>query len=373
MKYETFEKRAVGIAGIFLTVFLGAAAVYLFFKPGFSLLLPFIIGWGTAMAVLPISNKLGKGSRLRKKIISVILLIVIIGFVIFLLSLIFRRLIYEVQRLLEHLTVDSEKIRELISVALDFAESITEHIPFLDRLTDGDELFYLRERIDRAVSDIISGFVSDLSTRIPQFIAAVIGALPSIMLFIIVTLISTFYFCVDIDNIHSAFKEILPKRLSEKLSVVKKHASGAALKYLRAYFLILLMTFFELFVGFSVLGIDYALLLAAVIAVIDILPIFGVGGVLLPWAAVLLISGDSYHGIGLIIVYACVTVVRQFAEPKIVGGSIGLHPLLTLFSIYAGFKLFGFVGMIFGPAAALLLKSVLMGNRKSTAKKDGPL
>ena len=293
------------------------------------------------------------------------LFIALILLVVLLLVLAFDRLIYEAQRLMERLADDSAHVYDLIGTALDFAQSITEHIPFLDELTTGEDMLGLRERIDSLVGDVISNFVTGLSARLPEWLGALVGALPSIILFVIVTLISGFYFCIDLGGIHAGIRALLPVGAAERLTPLRRRITGTALKYLRAYVLLLLMTFGELFIGFSILGIDYALLLAAVIAVIDILPVFGVGSVLIPWSAVVLISGNYYFGIGLLIIYACVTVVRQIAEPKIVGGSLGIHPLLTLISMYAGFKLFGIFGMIIGPAAALAAKSIFFGNEKT--------
>ena len=92
----------------------------------------------------------------------------------------------------------------------------------------------------------------------------------------------------------------------------------------------------------------------------DILPILGVGTVLLPWAIIeIAITKDIFTGIGLIIVYLIITVVRQITEPKVVAGSLGLHPLITIISMYAGFKLLGILGMIVGPMTALAVKSFL--------------
>lgn len=369
MKYETFERRAIGIAAILVCIFLGIAFLYFFFKYGLSILLPFLIGWLVALAIVPLAKKLaGKGEK-RSKAVSVILLLLLLSLVVFLLVLAFDRLIFEVRRLMERLSYDSAYAGDLIGEALDFAQSVTEHIPFLDRLTLGAELSSLRERIDALVADMISGIVTKLSTQIPIWLGNLIAAFPSFILFVIVTLISSFYFCVDLDTIHSGIRAILPHEAAKKLTPLKKRFAGVAVKYLRAYVLLLLMTFGELFVGFSILEIDYALLFAAIISIIDILPVFGVGSVLIPWSVILLFSGNYYRGIGLLIVYACVAVVRQISEPKIVGGSLGLHPLLTLIAMYAGFKLFGFFGMIIGPAAALAVKSIFFVSDTKTYKK----
>ena len=141
---------------------------------------------------------------------------------------------------------------------------------------------------------------------------------------------------------------------------VKKRVCGTAAKYLRAYVLLLLLTFGELFVGFLILKVPYPLLIALLVALVDILPILGVGTVLLPWAIIeIAITKDIFTGIGLIIVYLIITVVRQITEPKVVAGSLGLHPLITIISMYAGFKLLGILGMIVGPMTALAVKSFM--------------
>lgn len=103
---------------------------------------------------------------------------------------------------------------------------------------------------------------------------------------------------------------------------------------------------------------DYAFLLAAVIAVIDILPVLGVGTVLIPWATIAFIERNMRLGFGLLILYGVIVIVRQFAEPKIVGGTLGIHPLLTLAAMYLGFRLFGVAGMIIGPILALLARAI---------------
>lgn len=358
MKYERLEKRATGLAAILICISFGVLGIYLFFKYGFSILLPFFIGWAVAMAIAPLAGKLSGKDEKRQRIISVMLFLFLVLVAVLLIILIFDRLMSEAQRLLERLAKDSEDLYELIGNALDFAQSITEHIPFFDGLGFGEDAYTVRDKIDAFVGKIIGDAAEDLGARLPVWLGAFAGAIPSFMLFVIVTLISGFYFSVDLLRIHSSIKKSLPTSVSERLTIFRRGITGTALKYLRAYFLLLLMTFGELFIGFSILGIDYALLLAALIAVIDILPVFGVGGIVVPWGVIQLISGNYYLGIGLLIIYACVTVIRQLAEPKIVGGSLGIHPLITLFAIYAGFKLFGFFGMIIGPIFAVVIKSI---------------
>ena len=120
--------------------------------------------------------------------------------------------------------------------------------------------------------------------------------------------------------------------------------------------------------GFCVLRVEYAFLLAILIALVDMLPILGVGTVLVPWALIALIQRDFQRGIGLLVLYLLMLILRQVLEPKLLGKSLGLHPLLTLFSTWIGWKLLGFVGMLLAPFAALLCK-MLVSQLKKTSDK----
>ena len=121
--------------------------------------------------------------------------------------------------------------------------------------------------------------------------------------------------------------------------------------------LIFLLTFCELLVGFLVLKIDYAFVLALVIAFVDFLPVLGTGAILLPWGIILILMNNISMGVGILTLFAVTTVVRQIAEPKIVGDSLGVHPLVTLAAIYLGYRVLGIWGMILAPLVALLFLS----------------
>ena len=117
--------------------------------------------------------------------------------------------------------------------------------------------------------------------------------------------------------------------------------------------------------------IEYSLLLAIIIAFIDILPVLGVGTVLIPWGLITLLMKDFRTGTGLLILYGIITILRQFIEPKIIGKSLGLHPLVSLISMYMGFRLFGVFGMITGPLTAMVISSVIrIKNGKNEADAE---
>ena len=130
-------------------------------------------------------------------------------------------------------------------------------------------------------------------------------------------------------------------------------------KYLRAYLLLLGVTLVCLFLGFLILGIDYALLLAFLIALADLLPVIGVGTVMIPWGLILLLQRSFYHGFGILLLYLAVALMRQVMEPRLVGKSLGIHPLLSLLATYVGFRLFHVLGMLLAPFAVMLGKSLL--------------
>ena len=129
------------------------------------------------------------------------------------------------------------------------------------------------------------------------------------------------------------------------------------------------ITFTELFIGFSIIGVGYSLLLAFVTGIIDAFPVLGTGTILIPWALYEMIFGTFRTGLFLIILYAVVTIVRQLIEPKILGPD-RVHPLMTLIAMYAGLKVFGFFGLILGPIIFLMLKNIISGIMKDRTVKD---
>ena len=162
----------------------------------------------------------------------------------------------------------------------------------------------------------------------------------------------------------------MPKKWLEKISHIVNDLFTALGGYIKAECIMMSITCFELFIFFTFYKIEYALILAIVIAIIDALPILGTGTVLIPWALFNLITGNYRMAIYLIILYLFVTVVRQLIEPKIVGTHIGIYPLLTLAAMYTGVQLIGVFGLIVGPIVLIIIKSILSGIYKKGMIKD---
>jgi sporulation integral membrane protein YtvI len=217
-----------------------------------------------------------------------------------------------------------------------------------------------RVRFNQTVSDMIGNALAALSGELPTLAAKWISALPSALLFAAVTVIAGFYFCIDGHWGERAIA-LLPCDLKDRVPRWRTAVKRLSWRYVKAYLVLLLLTFSQLFLGFTILRLEYAFLLAFVISVVDILPVLGVGTVLVPWAVVALLQKNHRLGIGLLILYFAVTVIRQVLEPRLIGKSLGLHPLCTLLAGYAGWKLFGVLGMALGPIAALFLRNLWRG------------
>ena len=352
-------------AALLFCIAFAAVAIYLIFKYVFFIFLPFIIAWGLSLIINPISTRLSKKFGIKKRPLSAILMSLLLTFVFLMLGWGISRLIIEAERLLEWIAADNGSLGD--GIASLFDDMSSKNIPLIDNLMELEQFREFWENIDVIISGAISEAISSLTKSIPVTVINILRQLPAFLLFVIVTIISCFYFSLDLDKIHSALTSLLPISFQEKLPTIKKRVFGTAAKYLRAYLLLLFLTFGELLVGFSILGVSYPLLIAFLIAIVDILPILGVGTVLIPWAIIeLMFTKDLFTGIGLIIIYIVVTVVRQITEPKVVAGSLGLHPLVTIISMYAGFKLIGIFGMILGPMTALAIKSLLKNNDVDT-------
>ena len=125
-----------------------------------------------------------------------------------------------------------------------------------------------------------------------------------------------------------------------------------------AYGKIMLLTFFELTIGLHILGIENALVIAFLIAIFDVLPVLGTGGIMLPWILISFLNNQVKTGVGLLILYLVITVIRNIIEPKIVGKQIGLHPLLMLMCMYLGARLFGFLGIFILPILILIVQNL---------------
>ena len=324
------------------------------------ILLPFLLGWAIAACLRPLAARLSTLLHLPRGLCAVFLLLVTLIALIWLTGTAINRLLRELQGFLSR----------MIDGGLFSAETVSFDLFGLlgDRLGISlplEDLGHsrLREQLNGMILEAIKGAVSSVSAELPRAAARMISAMPSVLLFTAITVIAGFYFCLDRGALTAGVTSVLPAGIRSKLPHWKARIKQFSWKYVRAYLLLLLFTLAALFLGFLLLGVEYPFLIALVTAAVDLLPVLGVGAVLVPWAAIELLQRNLTLGIGLLLLYLAVSILRQILEPRLVGRSIGLHPLLTLVAGYAGFRLLGVLGLLLGPILAALLKSLLTGRK----------
>lgn len=197
--------------------------------------------------------------------------------------------------------------------------------------------------------------ITSISASALKLISGVAAGTPGMILRIVLTVVSTFYFSLDYERISGFLLYLLPQKGHNILRTLKEKTFVSLKIFLRSYVLIFLLTFAELCTGFLIMQIPYAALLALLVAVVDIMPVLGTGLVLLPWAVIALIIGNFPIALGMLLLYIAMTIIRNIVEPKLVGKQIGLHPLATLISMFVGLQLFGLVGLFTFPVVLSIL------------------
>lgn len=181
--------------------------------------------------------------------------------------------------------------------------------------------------------------------------------LPSYLLGVVFVILSAYFFIADRERIMKFFRENVPENVQKTFLIATDSIKNAVGGYFKAQFKIMGVVFLILLVGFAVLGIRFAVLIAFLTAFLDFLPFLGTGTVLLPWALFQFLAHDYRMAVGLLVIYAVSQTVRQLIQPKIVGDTVGLSPLATLIWIYIGYKLYGVVGMIVAVPVGVLVQT----------------
>lgn len=326
---------------------LGLVLLYIFVKYLLRILLPFIVAFIISAAIRPMAAILHKRTRVPIKVISVVLVLMLLAFLGFFLFVAADKLLYELKGIVGYINDNADRS---IHQILDAVNGVLERIPFLK--TFGSE----QEMLD-GFATIGKDLLSQMTANMPEMLARAIAVLPNMLFVTLVLIMASYYFCADYNEITAYFSSKLPQGVRRTARLGIARIKGAARSVVKGYLLTIGITFIQLYVGFLIIGTEYAMTIALITALVDILPIIGVGTVLIPWAIVKLIMGNNYQAFGLLIIFAIVSVVREVLEPKIIGKSIGLHPLATLLSMYIGLETCGFLGMIFFPVLVIGLKT----------------
>lgn len=325
------------------------AMVYLSIKYLLGLLLPFIIGFGVAVLLHPVTRIISKKMHIPRKISAVLFVVLFYTAWGFILSWLGIRLFSAIKELLLELPqIYSSMIEPALNTFFIRMEKLAEGLE--------PSAAQVIKDLAESLSGSAGAIVSDISSAAIQGISSAVSSVPSLFIAIAFAMISTLFFAIDYDRITEYIRVKSPSKVNKYIGEIKSFSVYIGSKYIRGYALLMLITFVELSIGLTVLGVDRPVLVAALIAIIDILPVIGTGGVVIPWIVIELISSNFSLAIGLIVVYVTITIVRNILEPKIIGEQLGLHPLIMLICMFIGAKVFGFAGMIALPVCVVVLK-----------------
>ncbi len=243
------------------------------------------------------------------------------------------------------------------SFIIPLIEQVFEKLDVLFHNMDLSLLDILEANTTVALDSIYQA-VSHFSNGILSSLANIISIIPTLFMQTVITIIAMFFVTLDFHNIVNFCKKQIPETKKNLVSEAKIYFIHTLPKFILSYAAILCLTFVELLIGFLLLKIPYAGLLAMLIAILDILPILGTGTILIPWAIINFITGNYVLAIGILILYIAITIIRNIVEPKLIGKQMGLHPVLTLASMLVGLKLFGIWGLFGFPVGISFFKKL---------------
>lgn len=323
-------------------------ASYFFLGKAFVLLLPFLIGWIFSTILSPIVKYLNKKLHIHSgfvSILGVVLLVAVSGFFVFLLS---KGVIDLVNKFVDAYPSIIEDLNEYSVVVQDKLDSMNLPIAF-----NISEIFYT------SLASLVS-YLGNYGGTIAANALGFVASLPNVLIFVIVTIISTFFMTKDRDKIKGFIKGMI--KIDDKphpsYIFIKEKILKIIWGYLKAQLIMMSITFVICSIGLLIVGKKYAILTALGIALFDAVPALGPAMIFVPWSLTMLIVGKTSYAASLIVLYLVCTVTRQLLEPKIVSTQIGVYPLLTLISLYIGVKTLGIIGILIGPFTIIVLQTL---------------
>jgi sporulation integral membrane protein YtvI len=305
---------------------------------------PFVAGFVISLILNPLVGLIERKWRIHRGIVAAVLILLAIAAIFAIGGLIINRLINE--------------ITNLASAIPDYIESI------------GETLSNLRNNIQNTIG--IAGFELDIDTLSSNALAFATGLLqrfieggnfitgiPGMILRVLLTIISAFFFIKDKELIKESLAALFPENLLKRARAVRIAILDALAGYAKGQLIIMSFVAVICIIGLTIIRSPYSLFIGIGVAVFDVIPIFGAGGILIPWIIYSFISGNVGFGIGLAVIYVLVVLTRQLLEPRVVGKQIGIHPIILLIGVYVGITTIGPIGILAGPLIIVLIKSIM--------------
>jgi len=340
------------LAGYFALLLYSAGAVGLIWLAVRFLLpwaAPFILAWCIA-AALETPVKFLVRHRWRRAAASALCTIVALALLVWGMG----ALLWEGFEKLGVLARELPELMEAVTLRLRELEAMAySHI---NAAPEGSAMFI--EMAGSAITDALSTLPAHISKAAVSFLTKTAQASPNTLLFIVTVSIGAYFISSSFPRVNAFLLGQLPEKLRHRLQGLGADLKSSFGGVIRSQLILMAMTFFELILAFWLLGVESILELAALTAIVDALPVFGTGAILLPWALCCLLLGDMGRGTGLIISWLVISVVRNLSQAKLMGDQIGLEPLASLISIYVGWRVWGVGGMLLFPILLVTLQQL---------------
>ncbi len=343
------KKKNFIIRVVFIAVVLALA--YLVMEYAITWVMPFLLGFLVALAFQPLIRLLHDRAKMNKRLGA--FLVVIIGYS--LLGLLVWR-------------IGSALLGSIKEFSMNLPTFFSEEVvPFFNAAGQGLKGFseWVFPGMADSVEQLLGGFLNSLQGSLGEFstnalsgIAGISARLPFWMISFIFTILSSLFISMDYDHVMEFIGRQIPEERKAFLIDVKDYLKKTIKGYIKAYLILMLITFAELSVGLLTLRVKNPFGIAAIIAIADVFPILGTGTVVIPWAVISLFQQRYYLALGLALLYLIVTAVRHFVEPKVVGDQLGIPPIVAIINIYLGFIWFGVWGAILFPVGMNIILSL---------------
>lgn len=333
----------VALAGILLLIFV--------VPPLVRFLMPLIVAWIVAMIANPIIHFLEKRIKIMRKHGSALVIILVLAALIaafyglaVLVASQFSSWVTELPEVYDSVTQNLQHLFQSLHQKYNMIPADVK-LAFDQRENVLDD--YIQKAIDGLLKMVNSGSLSKVSSFA--------SSLMDFLVYAILTILASYFMTVEKDHFTKLLQEKTPagvQRIWDKIRKIFIRAIGG---YFKAHFQIMIVIFFITVIPFAFMGISYSGLLAVVIAIVDFLPFFGAGTVLVPWAVYRLVTGSYTYAVILFVIYVVVLIVRQLLEPKLIGDNIGMSPFETLVFMLIGYRLAGVLGLIIGIPVGMIL------------------
>ena len=334
----TVIRKIINIVLIILGVYFGIKLAIFY--------MPFLIAFVISLIIEPAIRFFMNKTKSNRKISSIIIFIIVFAIIIGAVTWAIVSLISESTNLLQMLNLYINKAYTQVQ------ESISKLS--IEKLNVSKDIINMFQNTSQEILVKLSNWMTQFLTNLIEIITSI----PAMAIYVVITIMSLYFMCTDKIYMLDLLEHHMPQKWVRKLGKHIREITFSLGGYLKAEATLILVSFIISLLKVIGMDIKYPLLIALAIGFVDALPILGSGTVMVPWAIISALNGDLKLGISIIVLWIIMSVVRQFLEPKIVSGKIGIHPIFTLIAMYTGFKLIGIMGMLVGPIVLIILKSI---------------